>query len=119
MTFIVGDLLGSEMDEGWVPRWRGLSAVAGHPGTAAPVGDHGPHEPAAACPDHLQVQMLPRTSDLPQPPPWNRRRLPSRGRGDRYRVAHALARPIGRPHRRVRAGIPVLHVTCDSWHVSV
>jgi len=30
----------------------GLAAEAGHPGTAAPVGDHGPDEPAAACPDH-------------------------------------------------------------------
>lgn len=42
-----------------VPAPRGLSAVAGHPGTAASVGDHRPHEPAAPRPDHCRCKSYP------------------------------------------------------------
>src|SRR4029453_16845997 len=35
---------------------RRLAAVAGHPETAASVGDHCPHETTAACPDHCNCK---------------------------------------------------------------
>src|SRR6185503_13022999 len=35
---------------------RGLAALAGHPRTAASVGDHRPDETTAACPDHCNCK---------------------------------------------------------------
>jgi Ca2+-binding RTX toxin-like protein len=79
--------------------WRGLSAVAGHPGTAAPVGDHGPHEPAAACRDHCRCKCYLLT----------RIRLnPGLRTADAYQVVEGVTGIVSHMRSRVRTAVVVI-----------
>src|SRR5688572_19608735 len=90
MTFIVGDLLGIRAGEGRCRVARPIGRRRA-PGDSSTGRGSWPPRARGSVSGSLQVQMLPPSSDLPQPRPLNRRRLPGRGRGTGI-VSHMRSR---------------------------